>query len=161
VSDDPDLAGAITGIEVIAGDAATQALPTGRLPTAVANAVNYQLLAGEQILLLDGVPRDRLGVVKQVLDPALASTGPIGGVTVTAGTTYALAVPHGGEPPAGHVDRITGALLSLPRRTCWPRWTRRDAAASGTCRGQSCGAWAMSTRTETSSWRPRLPAAHS
>lgn len=112
VSDDPDLAGAITGIQVIAGDAAMQALPAGRLPTAVADAVNYQLLAGEQILFLEGVPRDRLGVVKEVLDPALASTGPISGVTVTAGTTYALAVPHGGEPPAGHVDRITGALLS-------------------------------------------------
>jgi WD40 repeat protein len=112
VSDDPGLAGTITGVEVIAGEAATQALPAGRLPTAVADAVNYQLLAGEQILLLAGVPRERLGVVKELLDPALASTGPIGGVNVTAGTTYALALPRGGAPPAGHVDRITGALLS-------------------------------------------------
>jgi hypothetical protein len=48
VSDDPDLAGAITGIQVIAGDAATHALPAGRLPTAVADAVNYQLLAASR-----------------------------------------------------------------------------------------------------------------
>jgi hypothetical protein len=50
MSDDPGLAGTITGVDVVAGDAATQALPVGRLPTAVADAVNHQLLAGEQIL---------------------------------------------------------------------------------------------------------------